>query len=350
MRNIEPGSLCLNFFLLLGGSMDKCKDKHPILRVLDGLFNRGLGTEDDTKWFKDVSHDELLTCLLTYLNANRHYLGYCRLENRQALNDRGVDILLEVDEFKSGFQIKSHGDIASKDFSANVKRQFAESLSHGLDHYYILICASLMGEGWDYREKVAHLLNELGLYQKISFDIFGPTQTVGIFMRPVAVPRDELLSQRAIAEGHLQDHEKGYEHLPEIDSADIRRARQRLDSFGPEFSFEEKECLEAYLDLERLIQRKQAEQFTKSFLPTLSPEVKQRRETLISDITHLLSQCRACEHWSNRSELKLSSWLDHIPEEMIPFTSIPNLLAIRPNLEKYLAIHKEMGDMGHIAP
>ena len=65
-----------------------------IQTVLDCLLNRGLSTEDDTRWFASVRHDDLIRTLLNYLNAHRHFLGYCHIDARQALNDRGVDVVL----------------------------------------------------------------------------------------------------------------------------------------------------------------------------------------------------------------------------------------------------------------
>ena len=81
--------------------------RRDIEAVLECLLNRGLSSEDDTAWFTDVLHEDLIRILLSYLNDHRHFLGNCHIENRQALNDLGVDILLSSDTFKAGFQIKS---------------------------------------------------------------------------------------------------------------------------------------------------------------------------------------------------------------------------------------------------
>lgn len=316
--------------------------KHGIAAVIECLLNRGLSAEDDTKWFTGISHDNLITTFLGYLNAHRHFLGYCCLDTRQALNDRGVDVLLTADGFKAGFQIKSHVDVSSKDFSANVKRQFAEALSHGLDHYYILICTPLVDDKQDYRMKIAHLINDIGLFQNVRFDAFDPLNTATIFKQPPTVAREELLIRRAILDDCLSEHEKGYEHLPEVEGYDIRIAEGQLDSFGDDW-FETDQGMNVFAALTRVIQQKQADQFTNLFFPTLPPEVKQLRATLISEITQLLFRCRACKHWDDRSEYKLPSWLDHVPEEMIPYTSVPNLLRIRGNIEELLEKHRQIG-------
>ena len=309
--------------------------------VLECLLNRGLSTEDDTRWFAGVRHDDLIRTLLDYLNAHRHFLGYCHIDGRQALNDRGVDVVLLSGGFKAGFQIKSHVDVASDSFSANVKRQFAEALSYGLDHYYLLICSPLVDGDDDLRMKIAHLLNDVALYQKIRFDAFGPLNTITVFKRPPTVSREELLIRKAISDDCLHEYEKGYEHLPEVDDDEIRAAEERLDEFGDDW-FESDAGIEAFEALQQLVHQKAAEQFANTFAPKLPPDITQKRSILISDIQHLLSQCRNCETWDDRSECKLPSWLDHVPEEMIPYTSIPNLLRIRESVSEFLERHRRV--------
>jgi hypothetical protein len=118
--------------------------------------------------------------------------------------------------------------VASDAFSANVKRQFAEALSYGLDHYYLLICSPLVDDNHDFRMKIKHLLNDVALYQKITFDAFGPLNTITVFRQPPTVSREELLIRKAISDNCLHEYEKGYEHLPEVDDDDIRTAENHL--------------------------------------------------------------------------------------------------------------------------
>ena len=56
-----------------------------------------------------------------------------------------------------------------------------------------------------------------------------------------------------------------------------------------------------------------------------------------------VGQKRNCKSWDDRSEYKLPSWLDQVPEEMIPYTSLPNLLRITDSLKGYLDVHRKMG-------
>lgn len=320
--------------------MDINKQHNHIEAVLECLLNRGLSNEEDTRWFADVRHADLIQMFLDYLNRHRHFLGYCHIDSRQALNDRGVDVYLSSDAFKAGFQIKSHFDVASRDFSATVKRQFAEALSYGLNHYYLLICSPYFHGQSDFRMKIAHLLNDVDLFQKVAFDTFDPLNTVTIFKQPQTITREELLIRKAISDLCLLEHEKGYEHLPEVYDDDIKIAEERLRDFGDDW-FDSNEGMAAFDSLQEEIERKQAEQFVVTFAPTLPTEVAQKRSELITEIHQLLTQCRACRSWNDRSEYKLPSWLDHVPESMIPYTAMPNLLRIRESIAELLCRHQK---------
>jgi hypothetical protein len=316
--------------------------KQGISSVLECLLNRGTGSEEDTYYFSDIKHDVLLNTLKDYLNNHRHFLGYCHIEVCQALNDRGVDLILTTNNYKIGFQIKSHFDVTEKDFAAKVKRQFAEALSHDLDLYYILICSAMIIDGNNnYKMRVTHLLNEIGLYKKVDFVVYSPLNTIMIFKHPPTVAREELLKRQAIDESSLHDYEKGYEHLPEVSSDEIDHARQRLESYRDDW-FDSEEGMEAFGTLQQLIEDKCTEQFITIFLPTLPSNIRQKRTELIEKATSLLAECRNCKSWDDCSEYKLPSCLDQVPEEMIPYTSLPNLLRITDSLKEYLEVHRKM--------
>src|SRR5579884_2641882 len=174
-----------------------------LLKALFGLLNRGTATADETSLFKGMAHDELVERFVAYLNAHRHYLGYCQIEASHALNDKGVDILLTAEAGKVGFQLKSHFDVSEKDFAAKVKRQWAESHSHALDHYFILLCSPLVDDANDYSQKISHLLNELSQMKTEYHTAYGPRNAVQFFRDLPLISREELLLQRAIDEGCL---------------------------------------------------------------------------------------------------------------------------------------------------
>jgi len=98
---------------------------------------------------------------------------------------------------------------------------------------------------------------------------------------------------------------------------------------------------DALRKLEETIDKKLAEEFNGIILPTLPPDIKKKREILIFEILQSLFRCRASTLWDERSEYKLPSWLEQVPEYMIPYTSLPNLLRIRDNVIEYLKRHTE---------
>jgi len=69
--------------------------------------------------------------------------------------------------------------------------------------------------------------------------------------------------------------------------------------------------------------------------------VRRQREELVATALGIHAECRSCKSWNNRSEYKLPQWLDNVPEKMIPYTSLPNLLRITANLRRYLDVHQE---------
>ncbi len=313
--------------------------REGIVSVLDCLLNRGLGTEADTLEFADLKHDALVSKLVNYLNTHRHFLGYCHIEIGQALNDKGVDAILMANDCRVGFQVKSHFDVTEDDFASKVKRQFAEALSYGLDHYYILICSAMIKTGKkDLRQRVAHLLNEIRLFKGINFDAFGPLTAIQYFRSPIVVPRDELLRRKAITDDCLHDFEKGYENLPEVTSPAIVAAQKRLDEeYGDEW-WEEEGGKAAWQELQRLIEQAEVDQFNSNFWPALPPEIQQKRADLISSVQMNIDRCRKCKSWGERNEYKLPQWLGHVEESMIPYTSLPNLLRIKETTTQYLEI------------
>jgi len=299
--------------------------------VLGCLLNRGLSPENEAVWFAGKRHDDLIRILLDYLNAHRHFLGYCQIQSRHALNERGVDVLLAAGDFRAGFQIKSHGDVKRSSFSADVKRQFADALSYGLDHYYLLICSPLDVEKKDLRPRINSLLNDMELYQHVKFTALGPTSVVKIFRDSPPMSRDDLLTRGAIFDECLHEYEKGYEHLPEVYDDAVMAADASLNRFGEDW-WDSKEGLEAYRAYNQLVQQKQAAQFN-TFASALTPEIQQKRKRLISAICNLLAECRESEHWRSKDEDRLVNYLEDVPEEMIPYTSIPRLLQIHEKLE-----------------
>jgi hypothetical protein len=146
----------------------------------------------------------------------------------------------------------------------------------------------------------------------------------------------------------LLQFDKGYESLPPLpQSNEIREAlERRVERLGSEcdFDLDSEEYRKSFLDLETLRNFQQAQQYLAEVASSLPDEIRSRREILVERIQSLLEQCRRCISWNDRSELKLSQWIDYVPESMIPYTSLSNLLKIEQSLRQYLSVHTERGD------
>lgn len=143
-----------------------------------------------------------------------------------------------------------------------------------------------------------------------------------------------------LREANLRDRlltfERGLEDITLPTDAEIEEASARLEAMDEESD----EYLDALAHYNRLVGTKYADIFMKSVHPTLSPGVQRLRLELTTAIGKLLEACRSCESWGDRSEYKLPSWLEYVDEEMIPYTSLPNLRKIKENLEELLRRHQ----------
>jgi hypothetical protein len=312
-------------------------------RLVSALLNRGLSDAESTACFAEVRHDTLLTQFASYLDQHRHFFGICHIEQNQALNDKGVDLILQTEDAKIGFQIKSHFDVGEEHFATKVKRQLAESFMHSLSHYVIIICCPLRHGKTNYADKISHLVSELSQMKTSYHRAYGPTNAVPYFVNSTVLSRDELLRQQIITDDALYDYEKGFEHLPEIDDAEMRAAVKKRDAFGVDF-WDSEQGTQAAIELEKLFYKKKAAQFIQQFLPTLQPDIQIRRLELTAQIQDRLKTCRACASWDDNSEYKLGQWLEWVDEAMIPYTSLPNLIRLKANMDRYYRIHAAMDE------
>jgi hypothetical protein len=161
-------------------------------REVSCLLDRGTGSYEETSYFADKSHKDLVEEFRGYLEMHEPLIGSPHLEITQALNDRGTDLLLQREGCKLGFQIKSHYDVSQDDFSANVKRQLAESHAHGLDRWYLLICSPLQYQEHDYSGRIAYLLNELSTYKTDYVEAYGPRNTIKYFNSPTPLSTEDF--------------------------------------------------------------------------------------------------------------------------------------------------------------
>ncbi len=129
----------------------------------------------------------------------------------------------------------------------------------------------------------------------------------------------------------------GYESLPRVDDEEIQAAVRACDLHDEE----EDEYWASLRAVEELAEKKSSEQFTNEVLLSLPADVKTIRAKLAADIGDLLRRCRTCSTWNDKSEYKLPQWIEHVPENMIPYTSVPKMVRIKRSLDEYLRIHQE---------
>lgn len=140
----------------------------------------------------------------------------------------------------------------------------------------------------------------------------------------------------------LLQFDQGYECLPPLpQDTEISQAMASLKQFEANNDYESDEYFEALAQVQALRDDRVSQAFVTQVLPGLPEEFRKKRQCTIERIQHLLIQCRACKSWNDRSEYKLSQWIENVPEIMIPCMSLSNLLRIEKNLERYLSIHEE---------
>jgi len=162
-----------------------------VITNMSCIFDRGMGSIDETSYFAEKSHADLVEEFCSYLEMHRLFISN-HLEITQALNDRGTDLILNSDNCKLGFQIKSHYDVTENDFAANVKRQQTESLAHGLDKWYLLVCSPLQFRSQDYLGRIQYLLSEISSYKTNYIEVYSPRNAIRFFNKPSPLTEDQF--------------------------------------------------------------------------------------------------------------------------------------------------------------
>lgn len=157
--------------------------KQEAIINISTILNRKSSLDKETNFFENKKHDDLLDILLRYVEDSSALVGNPKVFKTQALNDHGVDLIIEYpNKCKIGIQLKSHFDVSEKDFAVKVKAQFAESQFHGLDKWYLLICSPLVeSEGKKYGSKISHLINEFSSYKTSYHVVYTPQQMFNVF-------------------------------------------------------------------------------------------------------------------------------------------------------------------------
>jgi hypothetical protein len=131
---------------------------------------------------------------------------------------------------------------------------------------------------------------------------------------------------------------QGFEVLREPTNEEIERAARMRDSVD----VDDEEFVAFHEALMDEVHRESTKQFEEDFLPSVPDDVRTVRGRLAKQVVGLLAKCRSCTSRGGRSEYKLSQWIEHVDEPMIPYTSLPKLVRIKNSLEEYLEIHRKM--------
>lgn len=126
----------------------------------DFLILSSQSSSRETTIFREFSHGKLCEAFKNYLSGLiKKSPEPFTAQILHAPNDKGVDILIELQKTnqKFGIQVKAYTDIKSKDFSKIVKSNISESKQHGLEKFYIAFCGDLSYQ----RKKIRMITSEI---------------------------------------------------------------------------------------------------------------------------------------------------------------------------------------------
>jgi len=244
-------------------------NKQEAIINISTILNRKSSLDKDTSFFEDKKHDDLLDMILRYVEDSSTLIGNPKVFKTQALNDHGVDLIVEYpNKCKIGIQIKSHFDVSEKDFAVKVKAQFAESKFHGLDKWYLLICASLTGTGKkNYSSKISHLINEFSSYKTSYHVVYSPQQMVNVFTGGIMEEAEfrSIKNQyhfektdwvEIIKELNPSSNHKSYLEVEPDTNAQVTKTADLYSSYLGATTDEEKQSYIKYLnDLQKLLKK-----------------------------------------------------------------------------------------------
>lgn len=121
------------------------KDQGLINKFYD-LFNVIDAKADETKIFKNLSHEQLLNSFKKWLENKKFGTdGTAYSIIIHSRHEEGIDVLVEFSKSRIGIQIHSYLDIKGEKeiFGSKVTRQIGESLKHTLDGRIIIYCGDM---------------------------------------------------------------------------------------------------------------------------------------------------------------------------------------------------------------
>jgi predicted nucleic acid-binding protein len=133
----------------------------------------------------------------------------------------------------------------------------------------------------------------------------------------------------------------GYDSIPSPPEKEILQAIDRMSEFEDVEFHNIDECWAAIDEADAFYEHQISKDFITNTYPNLPVEFQKKRDECCDCIENMLLKCRSCQSWDDRSEYKLSQWIEYVPEHMIRYTSLTNILRIEESIERYLRIHEE---------
>jgi hypothetical protein len=151
------------------------------LDLIDGIFNCGGVSTEETKAFQNISHEGLCQAFQYWLEQMRIIMGEpVNIVITQSLRDEGIDVLIEFlkSKVKIGFQIKSYNDVQQKTFTQSCVAQISRSKKHGVFRLIMAIGADMTDSSQ--KEKVRGLTSEISQMDDYC-KVFSPEKTLTIY-------------------------------------------------------------------------------------------------------------------------------------------------------------------------
>lgn len=150
--------------------------------ILVKILNVESASDEETRKFSDVSHDELCIAVEYWIDQCKLLFGEpVILYQNQSLRDAGVDVSMNLltSEIKFGIQVKSYGDIQKDGFAKTVKMQITDSSKHKISKFILAFAGDLTDKSQS--QKVRGFISEIGQMDNYEILIIPPEKLVTIY-------------------------------------------------------------------------------------------------------------------------------------------------------------------------
>jgi hypothetical protein len=144
------------------------------------IFNVKSSYKQDTAFFKDKSHDNLVHWLLTWIENNdkEKLMGDIIHGQREG----GIDLTIFQNpsgvQPRFGIQVKNNNDVKEKDFAMSLKAQMMDSKKHQLQGLIVFLAADLNDESVE--KKVNYILADISQMKDPSIIVISPERAATI--------------------------------------------------------------------------------------------------------------------------------------------------------------------------